>query len=338
MPKSIDTDDYSARLRPRAVDLDGRRLLVAQLGGSEQEADLSEPVNCGEIGRIRHFRRDTSEGWPLNDLPIDPACAALGIASTDVLRAQVFQNAACNWRCWYCFVPYPLLLASDKRGVWVDADDLVTRYLAEPDRPAVIDLSGGQPDLVPEWTPWMMQALARHGAAGSTYLWVDDNLSNDYFWRYLSDDDIDLVARWPRFGRVGCFKGFDEDSFAFNTRAEPNLFERQFELFARHLSLGVDLYAYATFTGPDSSAVPSGMPAFVDRLQSIHELLPLRTVPLEVSLWGPVHSRMGPSRRQALDVQQRAIEAWNHELDRRFRGDLRALPISSVPMRIAHGG
>ena len=168
MAGTIDTDSYSARLRSRAVDVPARRLMVTQLGGSDQEADLSEPVNCGGLGRIRHFRRETSPGWPPNGLPIDPACDRLGMEAVDDLRTQVFQNAACNWRCWYCYVPYPLLGASEKYSEWIEPSELVRRYLAEPDRPRIIDLSGGQPDLVPEWTPWMMRAAAHalvHGGA-----------------------------------------------------------------------------------------------------------------------------------------------------------------------------
>jgi uncharacterized Fe-S cluster-containing radical SAM superfamily protein len=330
---AIDTDSYSVTLRERAVDIERRRLLVARLGGSEQEADLSEPVNCGGLGRIRHFRRQTSAGWPDDPLPIDPACAALGIERVDVLRAQVFQNAACNWRCWYCYVPFPLLAGSENHGVWVEPSTLVDGFLAQSDRPAVIDLSGGQPDLVPEWTPWMMRALEERGCADTTFLWIDDNLSNDYFWRYLSDDEIALVADWPMFARVGCFKGFDAESFAFNTAAERELFDRQFELFARHVELGVDCYAYVTLTGPNPETVSDAMPRFVDRLQATHELLPLRTIPLEIALWGPVHKRMNTAREQALNVQQRAIEAWTAELERRYSSDLRAMPINRLSMR-----
>lgn len=331
--RPIDTDGFSAKMRARVVDRERRRLLVTRLEGSKQEADLSEPVNCGGLGRIRHFRRETSRGWPSNSLPIDPACAALGLGPVDLMRTQVFQTAACNWRCWYCYVPFPLLAGSEDRSEWVDASALVQGYLKESDRPLVIDLSGGQPDLVPEWTPWTMMALRDAGVADSTYLWVDDNLSNDYFWRYLSDDDIQLVATWPRLGRVGCFKGYDAESFAFNTGAAPDVFDLQFELFARHLALGVDCYGYVTLTGPDPETVREAMPRFFDRLQSVHELLPLRTVPLEIALWGPVHGRMTDLRRQSLDVQQRAVEAWNAELAGRFPAELQETPIHLIPMR-----
>jgi uncharacterized Fe-S cluster-containing radical SAM superfamily protein len=334
---AIDTDQYSVRLRRRAIDTVGKRLLISRLRGSEQEADLSEPVNCGGLGRIRHFRRETADGWPDNPLPIDPACAALGIEPVDVLRVQVFQSAACNWRCWYCYVPFPLLTASEKRASWVEPSNLVECYLNQPDRPPVLDLSGGQPDLVPEWTLWMMRALEERGAADRTYLWTDDNLSNDYFWQYLSDDDIVVVANWPMFGRVGCFKGFDAESFAFNTAADPELFARQFELFARHLALGVDCYAYVTLTGPNVATVSNAIPRFVDRLQGIDELLPLRTIPLEIALWGPVHNRMNALRVQAMEVQNRAVGAWNTEIERRYSSELRDTPIHLIRLRGSRG-
>lgn len=328
----IDTDVYSMRLRDRMIDRASQRLLITRLAKSEQEADLSEPVNCDGLGRIRHFRRQTSENWPPNSLPLDPACAALGIPATDELRAQVFQNAGCNWRCWYCYVPFPLLAAAEKHAEWIDSTELVARYAVEPDRPKVLVLSGGQPDLVPEWTLWMVRALKAAGLADSTYLWIDDNLSTDYFWRYLSPGEVDAITASPALGRVGCFKGFDEASFAFTTRADVALFERQFDLFARHLRTGTDCYAYATFTGPEPTAATRGIPAFMDKLQRIHELLPLRTVPLEVALWGPVHSRMDAARRNSLETQRRAVDAWTAELTRRFTADQRAMPVHLVPV------
>jgi hypothetical protein len=138
-------------MRARGIDLADGNLRVSRLTGSEQEQDLSEPANCNGLGRIRHFRRETSPGWPSNPLPIEPAARALGVAAPHAMEAQVFQNAVCNWRCWYCYVDFELLSGRADRSVLISADALVKLYLAEADRPLVIDLSGGQPDLVPEW-------------------------------------------------------------------------------------------------------------------------------------------------------------------------------------------
>ena len=332
MPRLIDTDEWSSRWREVGLDPDGRRVLMTNFLGTEQEHDLSEPPNCGGFGRIRHFRRITTSGWPPNPLPIDPASNALGIPEEDVMRAQVFQNAVCNWRCWYCFVPFNLLSANRKHSDWLTASQMLDLYLDQPTPPKVIDLTGGQPDLTPEWVPWMIREIQARGLENSTYLWSDDNLSTDYFWRYLPAEDIDLVRQARNYGRVCCFKGFDEESFTFNTLADGALFSRQFELMRRFLDLGIDLYAYVTLTSGDPERISAHVRSFVDRLQSLHNNLPLRTVPLEIKVFSPVQSRLRQTHQQALRNQQLAVEAWSRELTERFTLEERNTPVARVSL------
>ena len=237
----IDTEVLAERYRVATIDVTNKRLLVTNFRGTEQEKDLTEAANCDGFGRIRHFRRKTSPGWPLNPLPIDPARAALRLGPQDEIRAQVFQNAACNWRCWYCFVPFNLLSADPAHSTWLSPSELFQLFLKEDDRPLILDLSGGQPELVPEWTYWMIEEIERNGLRGQVYLWSDDNLSCDYFWRYLNPAQQEAVAKYPFYGRVACFKGFDDESFAFNTRAEKSWFDRQFDLMQRLVRSGMDV-------------------------------------------------------------------------------------------------
>jgi uncharacterized Fe-S cluster-containing radical SAM superfamily protein len=331
----IDTDAFSTQMRDRGADAATRRLRISSLTGSEQERDLSEPANCQGLGRIRHFRRSTADGWPPNPLPIEPATRALGLGATDTLEAQVFQNAVCNWRCWYCYVPFELLSGRSDRSELISADELVDRYLAEANPPQMIDLSGGQPDLVPEWIAWTIDALERRGALERTYLWSDDNLSTDYFFTRLSAKQRETIEKQPRYGKVCCFKGFDADSFAFNTLAAPDLFDRQFALMRRLVTeTTLDLYAYATFTAPETAKPEATMASFVDRLQDISVELPLRTVPLRVGLFTPVHGRRPEAQmRSALEAQETAIAAWNQELERRFTVQQRARSICDAKLR-----
>jgi uncharacterized Fe-S cluster-containing radical SAM superfamily protein len=265
---------------------------------------------------------------------MEPAGKALGTPAVDDIRAQVFQNAVCNWRCWYCFVPFNLLSANHKHAEWLTASELVDLYLEQTERPTVIDLTGGQPDLTPEWVPWMIQEIQARGLEDTVYLWSDDNLSTDYFWRYLSTNDIDLVRDAKNYGRVCCFKGFDEASFSFNTLADESLFQRQFDLFRRFVDIGIDLYAYVTLTSPTSDRIVDRVRRFVDRLQTVHENLPLRTVPLEIQVFAPVHSRVKQEQREALKVQQMAVEAWCRELEDRYSLDERTSPITAVPLTV----
>jgi uncharacterized Fe-S cluster-containing radical SAM superfamily protein len=251
---------------------------------------------------------------------------------SDGITAQLFQNAACNWRCWYCYVPFSLLSAKPDHASWVTPRELIQRYIREPDPPVVVVLSGGQPDLAPEWVPWTMDALEELGLSDRTFLWSDDNLSNDFFWRFLSDRDIRRVAEYGHYGRVGCFKGFDETSFAFNTAAAPERFFDQFGLFERLARLGLDLYAYVTFTSPSVDGVDDAMARFADRLQGIDELLPLRTIPLEIRPFSPTRARMNDERELAIENQWRAVEAWIRQVEDRFPAAQRQARLTELPI------
>lgn len=333
--KPIDTERFAAHLRARAIDVEGGRVLISRLAGSGQEADLTLPANCNGYGRVRHFRQATAEGWPANPLPIVPACRALGITpAPELMTALVFQNAACAWRCWYCFVPEELLKADPSRSAWFTAAELVELYRQIPDAPRVIDLSGGSPDLVPEWTPWMMRALKDADLDETTYLWTDDNLSTTYLFDALSDADIDLLRGYRNYGRVCCIKGFDDRSFAFNTQAARGGYDRQFDILRRVIGLGIDVYGYVTLTSAHADGVEVGLRDLVDRLQAIDPGFPLRVVPLRIQIFTPVEQRLARDRERerSLAVQEEAIAAWNAELARRFDPTLRAQPVCDVPL------
>lgn len=332
--KLIDTKRFSAALRDKAINLEDRKILVTNFKGSKQESDLTEPANCAGFGRIRHFRRETNKDWPQNPIPIDPACKALGLPmGMSEIRAQAFQNAVCNWRCWYCFVDFQLLSADLELSQFMSTEELVNLYCKENDRPQVIDLSGGQPDLVPEWIPWMMKTLISENLQTETYLWSDDNLSNDYFWKYLTTQDRDLISTYTNYGKVCCFKGYDEQSFVFNTLAEPEYFLQQFKLVHRLMELNIDLYFYATFTSPSDHEIQGKMSQFIDRLQEVHHNLPMRLVPLEIETYTPTIDR-GITQEQtaALQIQIVALDAWRMELEKRYTDDELSLGIVEVSL------
>jgi uncharacterized Fe-S cluster-containing radical SAM superfamily protein len=314
----IDTEKFSVRLRSKSINPFEKKILIAQLSGSEQEKDFSTPTNCRGYGRIRHFKLDRYPDWSANPLPILPALNALGVPLDEVLRAQVFQNAACNWRCWYCYVDFDRLSANYKVSSYFTAVELIEMYLAQENRPDVIDLSGGQPDLTPEWLLWMMEALEEKGLKDKIFLWSDDNLSNKYFWEFLNRKQRTYITAFPKYARVGCFKGYDETSFSFNTEAHPNLFDQQFEIFKQLIHEGIDMYAYVTFTAIPHNNVAAKMKRFVDKLQDIHPNLPLRTIPLKVEAFTPTQRRLKKQQEKSLSFQYEVHKIWVEELHTRF--------------------
>lgn len=331
--KLIDTDRFSFALRQKAINLEKGEISISRLLESLQEKDLSSPVNCEGYGRIRHFRLHENPGWSQDPLPILPASKALGLPPSATLKAQVFQNSACNWRCWYCFVDYNRLSANPTYSRFFTTRQLVELFLNERKKPQVIDLSGGQPDLVPEWALWMMETLEASGLSDSIFLWSDDNLSNFYFWDHLSSHQREYMTSYRNYSRVGCFKGYDPNSFSFNTRAEPLLFHRQFSIFSRLLNEGFDMYAYATFTSIPRPHVLRAVGDFVDRLQEIHPNLPLRTVPLKVASYSPTVSRMGSEHERAIQFQTEVHACWIEELAKRFPEQIRNIPITEISLR-----
>ena len=329
----IDTDKWSELWRDKGIDVDNKRILITNFIGTEQEPDLTEPANCEGLGRLRHFKRSINSAWPSNPLPIDPASKFLGLEYSDILVAQVFQNAVCNWRCWYCFVPFNLLSANPDHSKWVTPRELIDLYLAHDNQPPMIDLSGGQPDLTPEIVPWILKEIRDRNLDQEVYIWSDDNLSTDYFWRYLTDADLELVSHSKNYGKVACFKGYDSVSFAFNTKADPDLYNRQFDLFSRFVGLGLDIYAYVTFTSIPVTDISDKIKVFVDKLQEIHYNLPLRTVPLEIHMFTPVYSRVNQEHTLALEFQYKVADAWTRELENRFTAFEREINIADILLR-----
>jgi hypothetical protein len=162
------------------------------------------------------------------------------------------------------------------------------------------------------------------------YLWSDDNLSNDYFWRFLSEKQIELVKTYRMYGRVCCFKGIDQLSFSHNTGAEPGLFEEQFTLWERLLKTGIDLYSYITLPAATSTNFVGAINKVLDRIQMVDENYPLRIVPLQIQTFTPVVSRIRELQLDLLDGQQIAIRVWQEEMEKRFSREALQKEITAV--------
>lgn len=316
--KRIETATFSEHLRKRGILRGEEKILITRFNNTEQEKDLTLPPNCKGFGRIHHFRRTIDPVFPSNPLPIDPALNYLKLDYANEIKVQVFQNAFCSWRCWYCFVDFSLLSANTKHSEFKTASELLDLYLDNSVKPPIIDLSGGQPDLVPEWSLWMTDEINKRGLDHEIYVWSDDNLSNDYLWRYLTKSELKRLVSRKNYGKVGCFKGYDEGSFSFNTTAEPTLWKEQFNVMKRLIDTGFDTYAYVTLTSDNSNSVASKMVDFIDRLQEIHPLFPLRTVPLKIFEFTPTKHRMSEVHYKALEIQDEAVNVWNLEIEKRF--------------------
>lgn len=329
--KPLDSKKLAERLREKSVDRQTKTIRMTRFPGSDQVTDLSTPPNCGGFGRIHHFRLEPDPNWITNPLPTLPACKYLGVPVTDVLLAQVFQLGACDFRCWYCFVDFELLSASPKHSEMVSPRQLLQMMLDEKVNSQVIDLSGGQPELVPEYVLWFLEARKDLDLEQSHFVWSDDNLSTDYTWRYLSEEEISFMVQTPGYARVGCLKGFDAESFFFNTRADGALLDQQIELLGRFVKAGFDQYGYITITTMNTDDLRGKVARLLDEIQNrVHPNFPLRIVPLRVFGFNANANRYN---KEAEANQFRALEAWLAEMQKRFSSAELATPITEVNIR-----
>jgi len=301
---------------------------VVRISDTSQAKDISKPLLLNGYARLHSFRINKSLSWIPDPLPSLPAAKALGCDPSESEVATVLQLAACNLRCWYCFVDYASLEPTTSSSEFISSDHVIDSIAGDHVK-MVLDLSGGNPGLIPEWILSFVQSLRRRNT-DNIYLWADDNLTVNYYSQYLSRQDIDIIATFPYFGSVGCFKGYSPQSFSFNTGMLPELFANQFEVFRSYLSYGWDIYAYVTFTTPALSNLLSEMSSFVDTLQEIDINLPLRTVPLEIIPYTPMLSRLNDMRRLSMKNQYIVLEAWKKEVTGRFSQDDRVTSIERI--------
>lgn len=330
-PKTRNYERMSEQLRVKSIDFKSKTIRMAKLTGSLQESDLSSPLNCGGFGRVHHFRMGNDPKWIKDPLPMAPACKYFNAPASNVMLAQVFQLAACDFRCWYCFVDYSMLSADSVRSGFVSPKNLLGMMTRENVNSSIIDLSGGQPDIVPEYALWFLEARSELGMEKSHFVWVDDNLSTDFLWKHLSERQLSFLVNVPGFARVGCIKGFDAESFAFNTRADESLFDRQIDILNRLVKTGFDQYGYITLTAMNISNAQEKISRLLDGIQNkIHPNLPLRIVPLRVFQFGANAERYN---KQAEENQFHVLDAWMLEMQKRFTSSQLSIPITEVKIR-----
>jgi uncharacterized Fe-S cluster-containing radical SAM superfamily protein len=325
----MDMQRYFIECRNSVYNKSTQQVLLSRISGSEQEKDLSLPPNCCGVGRVHHFRRKLDEDW-FDPLPMDPMSKSLGLPIYDIIQAQVFQIASCNLNCWYCFVPNNLKIGDRNHSSYFTSEQMIDMFIKENINIRIIDLSGGNPELTPEWILETMKALENRKLSDKIYLWSDDALTTGFFFSELSKSDVRYIKQYPHFGKVGCFKGFDARSFCFNTSLDGSFFDKQFELFQNYLTLGIDIYGYVTFTTDCLDNLEEKIHLFIHRLKGIHSFLPLRIVPLKIIEFSPVKQRLNQKYEVAINNQTTVFHEWRRQLHKLYSNDQLAQRICDV--------
>ena len=329
-------EDFCREIRRKILNCESKMVKLTKFVGLDECNDENCYVNCGGIGRIRKYKNfslflDNANGCRKRLLRgLDP--------QTKEFQTQVFQIIGCNMRCWYCFVDDSILNANESNAVWVSISDMIDIFLQEVSEPMILDLSGGQPDLVPEWCLWVMEELERKGLKDKVYVWLDDNLGTQgVMEECLTQEQIKYMASFPKHSRACCFKGFNDDTCTFNMRNSTIGIKNQIENFKFLYEYGFDLYAYITLTGPKGSADKKEIEKFINNMAEIHPKLPLRIIPLKVAEFEATSTRMNQKYYDALQEQFIAYEYWKAVMAERYTREELEMPYEMVKIHSING-
>lgn len=295
-------------LRNKLINFNKKEIQISNLYESNESKDKYTIINCNGYGRIRKI---TSYGIHYSSMRFPKKKFIRNESVEGELITQVFQIAGCNWRCWYCFVDKELVCGNEKRTKFFSCDDLIELYLKNENKSYNIDLSGGNPDIAPEWCLWFMKSLEKCNLKGIVSLWVDDNLGTDYLFTKISKKDREYMASFPKHVRLCCIKGYDDDSIIFNVRNKNASLKMQLKRLEQLIQEGFEVIVYLTFVGPKGNISKEKIETLFYMLYNINPHLPLRCIPIIIKEFTAQQENCSLDfYRSALDEQFIGFEYW----------------------------
>jgi len=324
--KGYDPIELAKRLRPKMIDLENKKVLLAGFGGTGQSKDFSKQHLIGDWARKKIYLKPREKNLP--DMWKEPAGIAsqnLNVPPDECNATFTIQVKGCNLACWFCYVDDENKSACHDKGVWVSAEEILTAFLVEsrkfqrhpnPDeRVNIIRISGGEVSIVPEIILWLIEAVEKWGLENHVYLWADTNLTTlNTFWGNLSRQDVEKIAAFRNFGIVGCYKGIDPESYHDNTGANPDTWMAQFLSHRLLVDTGFDVYSYLSPTiffrnEGDEKHLEGRLRNFIMTMEHVVDPAAAgRLYPLEIKSYSPMEGRLTPERQKALEFHQKVRE------------------------------
>ena len=275
-------------------------------------------VNCDEFGMIRIFQRNKFNDWNADPIPMDIISSKMQIKKLDNIPVQMFEVAKCNLHCWWCYLPKQLKNITEEYTKWFSVSELFNLFERENNDVKVIYLSGGNPELVPEFVYSFMKELDKRKRSQEIFLWSDDVLTTDFLVEKMSKEQINYMTQYKNYAKICCLKGFDNESFEYNTGMDKKEFDNQIKRLKMCIDIGFDVYGYIILVCKALNDIESKIKKTMDKLQEISYFLPLRIIPIKIEKFSAVIERLNEEREQSILNQYQVLQIWNNELYNRF--------------------
>ena len=295
----------------------GKFLMNKILTNTEKEKRKLN-VNCDEFGMIRIFQRNKFNDWNADPIPMDIISSKMKTKKLDKIPVQMFEVAKCNLHCWWCYLPKQLRNITEEYTKWFSVSELFNLFERENNDVKVIYLSGGNPELVPEFVYSFMKELDKRKRSQEIFLWSDDVLTTDFLIEKMSKEQINYMTKYKNYAKICCLKGFDNESFEYNTGMDKKEFDNQIKRLKICIDIGFDVYGYIILVCKDLNDIESKIKKTMDKLQEISYFLPLRIIPIKIEKFSAVIERLNEEREQSILNQYQVLQIWNNELYNRF--------------------
>lgn len=300
----------------RAIKLEEKQALFANLLGTNEAKDQYHRINCNGFGRVRSFSNFSMHLQ--SDVLPRRKFNRLG-SINGIYSSQVFQVAVCDLHCWYCFVDKSNRSGASVTSRYMSPAELLDLCCEDGKYPDNIDISGGSPDLVPEFTIWMLEEIEKRGLKGKISVWVDSNLNGEYYEKCLSNSDLHYISQFPGFKFLCSLKGWNEESAYFNSGLR-GVFRQQIECLEFFSKNGMNLYIYLTLL---SSNFPSeeDLRKLFAQLYAINRDLPTYTIPLGIKPFHAVSENAKASLLNAWKMQIECANMWDSIMLEQYSAD-----------------
>jgi uncharacterized Fe-S cluster-containing radical SAM superfamily protein len=320
------------KLRKDLIIAPKRKVSLANIGSSLQSFDSFKASRIKQdFFRTKLYQKPYENNY-FGGKPADVASLKLGIPEAECNNVFIAQINACNLRCWYCYCDARNLCADHRYGEYFTPDQILLHFLSaskkyeyskNPDEKInILRLSGGEVFLVPELIYWIIEDIFSLNLQDRIFLWIDCNLSTgDFFWKYLSKSQIKRIRNFKNLGICCCYKGFDEESFYYNTGADPVFFGEQFKMHRRLFEEGLDVYSYiypvSIFPIESDGHAKSKIDNFIGLMQKeVSYFSPLRMAVPAIKIYSANENRITAEKRKILSYQDKIRNLWFQSVSR----------------------
>lgn len=285
-------------------------VLFANLLDTQEAADSCHQINHGGFGRIRifknfsfHIETDILERRKFFRLSSEGEWC-------DQFQTQVFQIGVCPFRCRYCFVDRENLDGTNPNSSFFKPTDILQMFLESWPNICNLDLSGGSPDLCPEFLFELLTEIERINLKGKVTIWVESNLDIRYYSKFPLDK-INYISTFPNFHLLCSLKGWNTSSVAYNTRNTAS-FDKQLDGLGFFIQHNFPLSVYLVFIGQKIADYNEVVTLFQQLYHISHEL-PEYCVPLYIKKFH-AQRECGYQFLNTYDDQRRAATWWDEQI------------------------